>query len=48
MPILVEVADACLSVLEYTVIRLRLSKHVDTAPLAFRLPFLTPPRPDQL
>jgi hypothetical protein len=48
IPVVVEVADTYLSVLEHTVILLRLSIHVDTTPLALRLPSLTPPRPGQL
>ena len=47
IPVVVEVAGTYLSVLEYRVILLRLSRHVDTTPLALRLPSLTPPRPDQ-
>jgi len=48
MPVVMEVADTYLSILEYTVILLRLSRHVDTTPVALRLPSLTPLRPDQL
>jgi hypothetical protein len=43
IPVVVEVADTYLSVLEYTVILLRLSRHVDTTALALRLPLLNPP-----